>query len=319
LSRDLRNPSKSASGYQLRLKQSKPFEKRGIPQTVQRWLKSLLLTNWLDCVLQSTYTTKSKKGVVVKQILWRLPNTLRKRESCNTFKYLGCKNHGSNMWLVVRRLSCFRAVCEACGLTKWLPRESNRIVARIEKYFKIPEYSHRKPIHIIVSPPWKDKFLDYGVLKLRCRELMSRAGIDGGVVFFHHAGSPTRKTGGKWVVRPHFHIIADGWVTDPRKIVALDGWVIKNKGIRKSLFATVFYLLSHTSVCDSRVSSVWWFGSMGYRAKYAGLLKVIDVETETKCSLCNDPLVVVKFVATDRPPPLYEGEGYVNSSEWELV
>jgi len=300
----------------LPLSQTKRFGKRGIPQIVKVWLQKIETSNWKKCVLKSSYTIKTKKGVVIKKIFWRLPNTLPKRDSCSLFRYLGCRNHGAKVWLVARRLTCFRAVCQACGLTKWLPREANRVTTRVEKYFKLPEYSNRKPIHVIISPSWEDKFLDYAVWKTKCRKLMDRAGIRGGVVFFHHAGSPTHKSKGQWVIRPHFHVIADGWVTDPRKIVALDGWVIKNKGVRQSLFSTVFYLLSHTSVCDQRVSSVWWFGTMGYRAKYAGQLKVIDENSENRCSVCHQKMVAMKFVATDRPPPLYEGEGFVDSSDW---
>jgi len=303
----------------LPLSQTRKFEQKGIPDTVKDWLLKMVKSNWKKCVLRSVYTIKTKRGVVIKKIIWRLPNTLPKRMSCSTFRYLGCMHHGSRMYLVARRLSCFRAVCEACGLLKWLPRESNRVTARVERYFKIPEYSKRKPIHVIISPSWKDKFLDYAELKLKCRKLMDVAGIRGGIVFFHHAGSPTKANGGQWVVRPHFHVICDGWIMDPRKITTLDGWVIKNKGIRKSLFSTVFYLLSHTSVCDSRVSSVWWFGSMGYRAKYAGELKVIDEETHSKCEVCRNVLVEVKFKPTDRPPPQFEGEGFVFASDWEVV
>ena len=304
------------SWVSLPLTQSRIFKKRGIPEIVLLWLSNIQKTNWKTCVLKGTYQVKT----VTKKVVWRLPNTLPKRESCNTFKYLICPiRHEGGTWMQSVRLSCFRSVCEACGLTKWLPREANRVTQRIEKYFELKENRNRKPIHVIVSPSWDDKFLSYEILKRKLRDLLERAGVRGGVVFFHHAGSPSKNNGHQWVVRPHFHVICDGWIKDPRKIVDRNGWVIKNKGIRKSLFSTVFYLLSHTSVCDQRVSSVSWFGTMSYRAKNASLLTVVDEDQGYKCPYCLTKMVPAKFVATDRPPPMFEGSGFVDSKEWELV
>jgi len=322
LSRSVLKPSvKSLDDWvSLPLTQSRIFEKRGIPEIVLLWLSNMGKTNWKECVLKGSYRVKTKAGTVTKNLVWRLPNTLPKRVSCNTFKYLICPNrHELGVWLQSVRLSCFRSVCEACGLTKWLPREANRVTQRIEKYFELPENRNRKPIHVIVSPSWDDKFLSYDILKHRLRKLLERAGVRGGVVFFHHAGSPNKNNGHQWVVRPHFHVICDGWIKDPRKIVARNGWVIKNKGIRKSLFSTVFYLLSHTSVCDQQVSSVSWFGTMSYRAKNASLLVVVDEEGGYSCGYCTTKLAPAKFVATDRPPPLFEGSGFVDSRDWELL
>lgn len=304
------------SWVSLPLRQSRIFHKRGIPEIVIQWLLNMEKTNWKSCVLRGTY----KVGETTKEVIWRLPNTLPKRESCNTFKYLICPNrHELGTWLQSVRLSCFRSVCEACGLTKWLPREANRVTQRIEKYFELPQNRNRKPIHVIVSPSWDDKFLSYDILKRRLRELLDRAGVRGGVVFFHHAGSPNKSNGHQWVVRPHFHVICDGWITDPRKIVARNGWVIKNKGIRKSVFSSVFYLLSHTSVCDQRVSSVSWFGTMSYRAKYASELVVDDDTPGYQCQYCLEKLVPATFVATDRGPPLFEGSGFVAYGDWNVV
>jgi len=304
------------SWVSLPLSQSRIFKKRGIPEIVLQWLSNMQKTNWKNCVLKGTYQVKN----VTKKIVWRLPNTLPKRESCNTFKYLICPNrHEGGTWMQSVRLSCFRSVCEACGLTKWLPREANRATQRIEKYFELPEHRNRKPIHVIVSPSWDDKFLSYDVLKKRLRGLLERAGVRGGVVFFHHAGSPNKSNGHQWVVRPHFHVICNGWIKDPRKIVGRNGWVIKNKGIRKSLFSTVFYLLSHTSVCDQRVSSVSWFGTMGYRAKNASSLKDVDETPGYSCPYCTTKLAPAKFIATGRPPPLFEGSGFVDSKDWVLL
>ena len=93
--------------------------------------------------------------------------------------YKGCQNHkhkdhkGKTFVKKFQR-GCFRASCKHCWLRKWLARESNRATTRIENFMVVKKshgFREPQPIHIIVSPPWKEKFDSFDVLKKRCREI----------------------------------------------------------------------------------------------------------------------------------------------------
>jgi len=119
---------------------------------------------------------------------------------------------------------------------------------------------------------------------------------------------------GQWIVRPHFHIVGFGWVVDTKKISDSEGWVIKNKGLRDSLHSTIYYQLSHSGVSDD-VHSITWFGSLGYRAKYADRFKVEDDDETDFCDYCGCMLVEFEYVGQDRPPD-FEFVGLVNAKDW---
>ena len=55
---------------------------------------------------------------------------------------------------------------------------------------------------------------------------------------------------------------------------------------------------------------------MGYRSKYAELIKVENEEPNNYCDFCGQLLVNVEFIATDRPPPDYEFLGLVSPYDW---
>jgi len=276
------------------------------------------MTNWKDVELTQGY--KTPKGIM-KEILWNLPSTKEKKDSCGKFKTLGCfnlKDHPNNLALVQHtKLSCFRSACEYCWLEKWLARESRRATLRIENYQKVIKQIGKtrftNPIHVIVSPSWDDKFMRYDLLKKRCRELLDEAGIVGGLIIYHPFRLDKKKM--KWVCMPHFHVVCFGWVHDTKKISDEHGWVIKNKGVRESLHSTIYYQLSHAGVSDN-IHSITWFGELGYRSKYAELIKVENEEPNDNCEFCGKTLVNAVFVATDRGPPDVEFVGLVDSFDW---
>jgi len=275
-------------------------------------------TNWKDVELTQGY--KTPKGIM-KEIVWNLPSSKEKKDTCGKFKTLGCFNvfyHPNNQALIQHtKLSCFRSACEYCWMEKWLARESRRATLRIENYQKvikeIGKTRFTNPIHVIVSPAWKDKFMRYDLLKKRCRELLDEAGIVGGLMIYHPFSLDKKKM--KWVSRPHFHVIGFGWVHDTKKICDENGWVIKNKGVRKSLYSTIYYQLSHAGVSDN-IHSVTWFGELGYRSKYAEQIKVENEEPNDYCEFCGKILVNAEFRATDRPPPDFEFVGLVDHLDW---
>jgi len=205
-----------------------------------------------------------------------------------------------------------------------LARESHRATQRIENYIQVfkhlqfarsPNFQRKylNPIHVIVSPSWKDKFLPFDQLKKMARKLINQAGIEGGLMIYHPFS--LNEKSGQWVIRPHFHIVGFGWVVDTKKISDSEGWVIKNKGLRDSLHSTIYYQLSHSGVSDD-VHSITWFGSLGYRAKYADRFKIEEEDETDFCDYCGCMLVEFEYVGHDRPPD-YEFVGLVDSKDWK--
>jgi len=79
------------------------------------------------------------------------------------------------------------------------------------------------------------------------------------------------------------------------------------------------YLLSHTAIADG-VSSVIWFGDLGYRAKYSLELKpdIVEFDNNT-CPFCNQYLVLFDLVSMDRPPPDKEWSGLLEPWQGRAV
>jgi len=303
------------------------FTKKQLTDKQKLWLKSHDDSNWKDIILNQDYTNPKR---ITKKLTWKLPGTYEKKETCGEWITKGCDNvcfHPDNKKFVRHsKRSCFRSKCEYCWLEKWLARESHRAAQRIENYVdffkklhfaRSPKFQRKylNPIHVIVSPSWKDKFMSYDRLKKKARTLLDRAGIEGGLMIYHPFGLD-KKTD-QWVVRPHFHVVGFGWVIDTKKISDSEGWVIKNKGLRDSLHSTIYYQLSHAGVSDD-VHAITWFGSLGYRAKYADRFKV-DEDDETQfCDFCGWMLVDFEYVGMDRPPD-YEFVGLVDAKDWRAL
>lgn len=300
------------------------FTKKELTDKQKSWLKSHDESNWLDIVLTQDYTNTKK---IKKKLVWRLPGTELKKETCGLWITKGCDNvfgHPENKKFVKHsKRSCFRSCCEYCWLEKWLARESHRATQRIENYIEVfkhlqfarsPKFQRKylNPIHVIVSPSWKDKFMSFDQLKKKARKLINQAGIEGGLMIYHPFSLDEKS--GQWTVRPHFHIVGFGWIVDTKKISDSEGWVIKNKGLRDSLHSTIYYQLSHSGVSDE-VHSITWFGSLGYRAKYADRFKVDEDDETNFCDYCGCMLVEFEYVGRDRPPD-FEFVGLVNAKDW---
>ncbi len=301
------------------------FQKKELTDRQKEWLRSHDETNWQNIVLTQSYT--NPKGIS-KKLVWRLPGTELKNETCGLWKTVGCDNvfgHPENKQFVKRsKISCFRSKCEYCWLEKWLSRESTRATQRIENYIEYfkhlqfarsPNFQRKylNPIHVIVSPSWNDKFKSFDELKDKARKLMNQAGIEGGLMIYHPFGFDKKEK--KWVVRPHFHILGFGWVINTKKISDSDGWVIKNKGLRDSLHSTIYYQLSHAGISDG-VHVITWFGSLSYRAKYSSHFKVEDEDEHGFCDYCHCMLVDFEYVGLDKPPD-FEFVGLVDYGNWK--
>ena len=299
---------------------------KNLTKKQKQWLELHDKTNWKDFELFQNYLKVNKKGKSLIDVIWKLPGTAKPGDECGKFRYFGCLNHDKHPHgkaLVQKRMmSCFKSECERCWLEKWLARESNRATRRIENYVKVCKtyrLGSARPIHVIVSPAWKDKFIRFDLLKKKCRKLLHRAGVRGGLMIYHPASYNKEKQ--RWVVRPHFHLICFGWVVNTKKISDDEGWVIKNKGLRDSLHSTIYYQLSHAGVSDKELHSVTWFGDLGYRAKYATEIKVEDDSLESKlCPFCNGETKELHYVGVDRPPPPdIEFEALLNPKDWRYL
>jgi len=301
------------------------FQKKELSSTQKRWLELKEESNWNDIELYQDYKTSKK---IIKKIKWKLPGTKEKRDYCGIWIDKGCANtfgHPDGKMFVKRsKRSCFRSCCEYCWLEKWLARESHRATQRIENYIDVFKHlqfarspylqrNYLKPIHVIISPSWNDKFMRFDLLKEKARKLMEQAGIEGGLMIYHPFG--LNKDSGQWVKRPHFHVVGFGWVIDTKKIQNSDGWVIKNKGIRDNLHSTIYYQLSHAGV-SKEVHAITWFGSLSYRAKYSNLFKVDEEDESSFCDFCGCMLVNFGYVGQDRPPD-FEFVGLVSSNDWK--
>ena len=295
-----------------------PYWEKKLSESQKTLLEIHDKTNWVNVELTQGY--KTSKGIM-KEIFWKLPSSKEKKDTCGKFKTLGCFNihaHPNNLALVQHtKLSCFRSACEYCWLEKWLARESRRATLRIEKFVKvIKQIDHKRfvnPIHVIVSPSWDDKFMRFDLLKNKAREILTKSGVKDGLLIYHPFKLDKKKM--KWVCMPHFHVIGFGWLLDNNKNMNKDGWVIKNKGVRESLHSTIYYQLSHAGVAD-RIHSITWFGELGYRSKYAELIKVENEEPNDNCDFCNEVMVNAMFVPTDRGPPDKEFIGLVDPCDW---
>ena len=135
-------------------------------------------------------------------------------------------------------------------------------------------------------------------------------------IMIYHPFSLDERSG-KWIVRPHFHVLGFGWVVNTIKISDENGWVIKNKGLRDSLHSTIYYQLSHAGVSDD-VHSITWFGSLGYRAKYADRFKVEEDDETEYCDFCGCMLVDFEYCGQGEPPD-YEFVGLVDAKDWRAL
>jgi len=280
---------------------------------------------------------------------WTLPGQSSPYKDCGTLRFRGCLNteehHGSiensdrkgKVYVVGYYRSCNKKTCSVC-YESWAGLLASKITYRllcycvgdeqaielyslpvsgsesqnirtmyIERAFKSAE---NKVIHVIVSVPksYYDKGLKY--LRHRCYGLLKRAGVYGGSVIYH----PFRynKVENNWFYSPHFHILGFGWVRGTKGIYDKTGWIIKNIGVRKSVFNTAMYQLSHAGVHKDYNVSVW-YGQLAYNN-----FSVPDMpETINVCPLCGVELVELWYVGNGKDPPFIEaGEYFGLVEDW---
>jgi len=306
----------------------------------KHWLELHETSNW-KTVSYSQEHKNSKKQII--SLNWHLAGIGEKKDTCSLFKTKGCENKqghpGNSVYVERTKMGCFRFDCPECWLEKWLARESSRATRRIEKYSEYWKemntchlFAQRKflsPIHIVCSvPKWKYK-LRFDEMKKEMREVLEECSIVGGLAIFHpfrqHKDPKFCKCGldnceqGDWYKSPHFHCVGYGWVTDTGLISKKTGWFIKNLGVRKSVHSTVYYQLSHAGSAGNQVHTLFWYGSLGYRAKFAFVLKEKLEDDSDFCPYCGSMLVAFAWIGYDRPPPNFEFVGLEPACDWEAI
>jgi hypothetical protein len=252
---------------------------------------------------------------------WSLPGHGQPYEDCGRFGWKGCLNvdlhsvprldvdYSGKVYVKRYRRSCGRASCSVC-YEKWASLQAHRAERRLRAFKR----GRDRPIHVIVSPDQLSiDRLDYSKLRARVYFVLERVGVYGGICLFH----PFReREGGSWYLSPHFHVIGFGWVSRVGQTYRETGWIIKNLGVRKSVFATLQYQLSHAGVHAGKPkrTTVTWFGALSYnKFKFT-----IEREREV-CPICECGLVRLMYVGVGDPPGidlLEEGEYFTDSKDW---
>jgi hypothetical protein len=218
------------------------------------------------------------------------------------------------------------------------------LVFRLEKAVKDGRKDRSRGlavIHVVLSPPqdvsW-DRLVDFRRCRSLAYEIAKKHGFRGGSLIPH----PYRlrcvkckskiadfkkicsKCGGssfEWMFSPHFHGVGFGWIHGVKEGYREHGWVVRNLGIRKSVYWTFQYLLSHAGV--SVFHTVTWFGSLAYR-KLPFVAKLGSVRE--LCPECGAVLRPMQWCLADQDPPSleysevpYENDSWENSYEWRCV
>ncbi|BDQ30592.1 hypothetical protein NZNM25_07660 [Nitrosopumilus zosterae] len=259
-----------------------------------------LLTNW---------ETAEHNG-------WRLPATKEPHYWCAQWNHKGCihsedhQTHDGKIFIRRYQLSCFRPACKTCW-EKWIGRQSNVATRKIERYSKKENIS---PIHIVLSVSNWDYELDYKQMKQKARKILNEIKIRGGSIIFH----PFRfnKKIRCWYFSPHFHVVGFGFIPKGSLVDAYhqNGWFVKYLGVRKSVFATFYYLLSHCGI-RHRTRATTWFGDLSYSKLEKEILPDFS-----KCPLCGRKLTEIYYKGWD--PPIESNsffEGFLDSEGWCVV
>lgn len=196
------------------------------------------------------------------------------------------------------------------------------LVSELENLIQI---SKKKVIHVVLSPgdgEISEKAVDRAKSYMKARErayqIAKKSGIHGGAIIFHPYRLKCSKCGlsipdynkecpqchkreFKWFWSPHFHLVGFGWVQNTKEGYLEHGWVVKNLGVRRSVFWTFQYLLSHAGV--SIFHTTTWFGSLAYNVlrHVAELGAVMEI-----CPLCRRPLMPLTWIGLGPGPPIPE-------------
>lgn len=239
------------------------------------------------------------------------------------------------------REACLDYGCPKCWRS-WLKREAARAVDKVEAESKARGLRGARwpvPVHVVLAPSlelWdsvrrvrgrRAGAHTYDRLRSLAYAVARQAGMDGGVVVFHHVrlkdeDDPETTEG------PHFHVVGFGRIRP--NAFAQTGWVVKNLGVRRTrarLVATLEYVLSHASRAlpeaqpdeagilpysnsANGTEAVTWFGRE---------VRAADVPSEGRyCPVCERTYPLREWMDGEwigqGPPP--DKPGTIDPSEW---
>ena len=244
---------------------------------------------------QSKTTQNTLNPTVSVSVSWKLPKWGAARDGCGDVSGVkACPNGDDKPVLLHNR--CFRPECPIC-YDSWANRDAGHILDRIESgeclYHKVGKKLCRIR-HYSFSPPqdWAVRLMNTvdGYKELRSEavniikgefslpswwwidvpytDIIKPHGLSGGCIIFHSHRKKFVLGVPVWYYSPHFHVVGYGYVMCADSFYRLTGWVYKNKGVRNTVYGTIFYLLTHAGlgyVDDRRVFHCnTWFGVMGY-------------------------------------------------------
>ncbi|GAG75273.1 unnamed protein product, partial [marine sediment metagenome] len=199
---------------------------------------------------------------------------------------------------------CGRAECPIC-YEKWASKEARKIEHRLKQW-----KSSGRVIHLVLSVPQNMWYEDFKKLRRKSYVIAKRVKFLGGSCIFH----PFRQLENtkQWYFSPHFHMIGYGWIKNVAENFEESGWVVKNLGVRKNVFATAMYQLSHAGI-HKKYHTVTWFGHLAYNK-----LKVVpELEEGDKCPICGAKLTRLIWVGDDKCPiPEVEGQYFLDPGGW---
>lgn len=245
-----------------------------------------------------------------------LPGHGSKYADCGDLRSFGCLNvegHGVTLEadrrgkVFVKRFyrSCGRLECPIC-YEKACARAAHRATRRIERY------KHGRPIHVVASPSQAlVDSLTFDRLKKVVRGALQAAGVRGGLLIVHPWRE--RRKRGSWYLSPHFHTVCYGWIKNSEAVLRKTGVLVKNLGIRKSVYATIMYQLSHAGVymAKPKKATVTWYGELSYNK----LNIEKEVPEKSTCPLCGSELVKLAYRG-EKDPPSKECEFWDLAENW---
>jgi hypothetical protein len=214
---------------------------------------------------------------------------------CGQWSAVGCLENQlhENKMDYVRRFqkSCYKANCSVCW-KKWLAREANKATKRIEKYTS----ENRLPKHVVVSVPVWLYHEELKTLRKLARLVLKAVHCEAGTMIFH--AYRRNKVDGSWYYSPHFHVVGFGWIVGTAEKFKENGWIAVNLGIRKSVFQTMFYQLSHCAVGKNHKHTVTWFGNLSY----SKVPTEKEPKKDKKCPYCGNCLIELEPYGSFKPP-----------------
>jgi hypothetical protein len=264
------------------------------------------------------------KSTKIKGYGWRLPGHGDAYADCGSKRYKGCLNveaHSQesllaysregllekmvgHVFVKIYRRSCARAECPVC-YESWAAKEARKIAWRLLAW-----KNGGRPIHVIVSVPKRlyNLRFDFVEIKRRAYSVLKKTGFLGGSCIFH----PFRmnKKLNRWYFSPHFHVIGYGWIHGTKENYNRHGWIVKNARVRKTVFGTAMYQLSHAGIHEGH-HTVTWFGRLSYNK-----LKVFPMpEVEERCPICKQKLQGLWYFGSEDLPEK-EGDYWLPSDNW---